>query len=201
MVQIAIYMRQRYANQVCKYKVIYLKSMQTFADVRNYCMSADFEIIQNRIVGAKRKNPIKPDAVYNNLHVSLLTNMLMKDGNKSVVYNKVVLPALQMIKDRKSEEPCQVLQDALDQARPSVELGRPFSGSHHQVPMNVKPARALSRGMKFIIHAATSIKGKKSTAEKLYEVLWDSANGRGAAVERKEGVHKAAAANNAFKAF
>ena len=55
--------------------------------------------------------------------------------------------------------------------------------------------------MKFIIQAASSIKGKKSTAEKLYEVLWDSANGRGAAVERKESVHKAAAANNAFKAF
>lgn len=164
-------------------------------------MSSDFELIQSRVVGAKRKNPIRPDAVYKNLHVSLLTNMLMKGGNKSVVYNKVVLPALQMIKDQKSEEPCQILQDALDQTRPSVELGRPFARSHHQVPMNVKPARALSRGMKFIIQAAGANKGRKSMAERLYEVLWDSANGRGPAVERKETVHKAAAANNAFKAF
>jgi ribosomal protein S7 len=165
-------------------------------------MSDDFAIIQSRVVGRisrRRKTNIKPDPVYNNLHVQYLTNILMKNGEKSIAYTKVVLPALQMLKDNHNEDPCQILATALMQVRPRVELRKLRVGSHHQVPVEVKPRRALSKSARFIVDAMASRKAGKRAAVRLYEVLWDSANSRGPAFNRKEEQHKSAEANNAFR--
>ncbi len=165
-------------------------------------MSDDFAIIQSRVVGRisrKHKTTIKPDPVYKNLHVQYLTNVLMKNGEKSIAYTKVVLPALRMIQENHNEDPCQVLATALMQVRPRVELRKLRAGSHHQVPMEVKPRRALSKSARFIVDAMSNRKSGKRAAVRLYEVLWDSANSRGSAFSRKEEQHKAAEANNAFR--
>lgn len=164
-------------------------------------MSDDFSLLRERKIGKRRKSDIAPDAVYGNLYVSKLINKLMKGGNKSVVYNRVVLPALALIKERHEEDPCQVLANAITQVRPSVELSRASPKSHYQVPVEIKPDRALSMAIRFIADAAR----KQAKTEQMYKVLCrvihDSANNRGAAIEKKNNLHSAAAANTAFKAF
>ena len=164
-------------------------------------MSAELLLIKKqKIVGRKRQYLLMPDPVYNSLDVSLLTNVLMKGGNKSVVYQRIVLPALSLIKSKHGEDPCDILSSAFAQARPALELRKLSATSHYQVPCEIKAHRSYSMSVRFIANAARKRSGKKM-CESLYQAIWDAANGRGDAVERKENMRRSAEANTAFKSF
>ena len=164
-------------------------------------MLDDFGVLLSRKVGRKTAIKLNPDPVYGNLYVSKLVNKVMRDGKKAIAYNHIVLPALANIKDKHGEDPCQVLADAINNVRPSVELARASARSHYSVPTPIKPARSLSMAFRFLVDAARKQSKTGRVSDVLYRVLYDAANNRGAAVERKNNLHSAAAANNAFKAF
>lgn len=148
-------------------------------------------------IGKKRRYKIEPDPVYSSKLVSILTNQLMPCGNKSTVYKKIVLPALRMIQEVHKEDPCSMLSAALSNARPSVSV---CSKAHYQVPVEIKAHTAFSMSVKFLVAAARTRKNQQMH-KSLCQEIWDAANGRGAAVERKENLHRTAAANNAYRSY
>jgi small subunit ribosomal protein S7 len=149
-----------------------------------------------RIVGKKRKYRIKEDPIFNNRYVTALTCVVMKDGKKSIAY-KIVVNALNKIKEKHNKDPCDVLYDAIVNAMPSVEL-KSSAGFHFAVPTDIKNQRSFSLSLRFIIKSA-----RKSTntqfENSLASMIWNTANGKSDAIALKDNMHATAAANNAFK--
>lgn len=163
----------------------------------------DLDILRTRRVGRKSsvRTVLKPDPIYKHLGVAMLTNAFMVGGNKSVVYKKVILPAMKIIQEKTGADPTTILESALEQVSPTVELGTSGSSSHNQIPVDIKPLRSLCMGKRFICLSVRSQQAKagKPTCEILASILIDSANGRGPAFERKEQLHRTAQAQTAFK--
>ena len=140
---------------------------------------------------------IPPDARYKNVIVSKLINRVMVCGKKSTA-EKIVYGALEAIEGRESKDPVTVLEQAVRNATPQLEVkSRRIGGATYQVPVEVRPARSLSLAIRWLIASATARPGK-SMAEKLAGELSDAAKGQGVTVKKRDDTHRMAEANRAF---
>ena len=143
------------------------------------------------------KREVRPDPLYNSVLVTKLTNSVMLDGKKGVA-QKVVYGAFEIIKDKTGKEPMEVYTQALENIMPSLETkSRRVSRSTYQVPMEVRPERRQTLGLRWLTTYARS-RGEKTMKERLAAEIMDAANNLGGAVKKREDTHKMAAAHKAF---
>lgn len=149
----------------------------------------------------KTKEEPQPDFIYNSVLANKFINRLMRDGKKSVA-QKVFYGALEEAKkNSKEENPVNLLETALKNASPAVEVrSRRIGGANYQVPREVRQERRTALGIRWLIEAARNKKGKPM-AKKLAEELILASKNEGAAVKKKENVHRMAEANKAFAHF
>lgn len=146
------------------------------------------------------KREIEPDVRYNSELVSKFVNRLMKGGKKSTA-TRVMYDAMDLMGERTNRPPLEVLEQAIQNVMPVVEVKpRRVGGSTYQIPVEVPSHRRLSLAMRWILMAARSRPGK-SMAEKLGSELMDAAQGTGATIKRKEDTHRMAEANRAFSHY
>ena len=132
----------------------------------------------------KKRAVIEPDLKYSNLLVAKLINKIMESGKKSIA-NKIVYGALEKAEKTLGKPAMDVLQQAFDNAAPSMELkSRRIGGANYQVPIEVKPERRTTLAIRWIINSARSAKGK-AMQEKLAEEIINAFNNTGGAVKKK----------------
>jgi small subunit ribosomal protein S7 len=143
------------------------------------------------------KRPVLPDSRYNNIYVSMIINRMMRGGKKSIAVS-LMYKTMEMIQDRAKRDAVEVLEQALRNAAPAVEVKpKRVGGSTYQVPMEVDPERGMSLAMRWILQSARS-RGGRNMSEKLASELLDAAAGQGAAIKKKDETHRMAEANRAF---
>ncbi|MCP5101702.1 MAG: 30S ribosomal protein S7 [Chloroflexi bacterium] len=146
------------------------------------------------------KRAVTPDLRYGSKQVTMFINRLMYDGKKSVA-QRVLYDSFDLIEQRAKRAPLEVFEQALQNAMPQIEVRpRRVGGSTYQVPTPVTSHRQMSLGMRWLLTAARS-RGGRSMAEKLAGEFMDAANNQGAAVKRRDDVHRMADANRAFSHF
>jgi small subunit ribosomal protein S7 len=137
------------------------------------------------------------DAKYNNTTLAELMNKMMYCGKKSLA-EKVIYGALDIIQEKEKNDPIAVLEQALKNSTPLLEVkARRVGGATYQVPVEVDAARGKSLAIRWLIKA-TRARGGKSTSEKFAAELIDASKGQGATVKKREDTHKMAEANRAF---
>ena len=138
--------------------------------------------------------------MYNSVLVTKLVNSIMLDGKKGVA-QKVVYGAFDIIKEKTGNEPLDVFTQARETIMPVLEVkSRRVGGANYQVPMEVRPARRQTLGLRWLT-AYSRARGERTMAERLAGELMDAANNTGAAVKKREDTHKMAEANKAFAHF
>ena len=143
------------------------------------------------------KKKLNPDPVYNSLSVSKFTNTIMLDGKKRVA-EKILYSALEILAKNSKEDPITMMDKALQNVSPSVEVkSRRVGGSNYQVPVEVNTKRKQSLAMRWILEAADK-RNEKTMKNKLAAELLDAYDNKGSAVKKREDVHKMAEANKAF---
>jgi len=146
------------------------------------------------------KKKMSPDAKYQSVIVARFINKIMKCGKKSTA-ERVVYGALQVVEQQESQAPVSVLEQAVKNATPLLEVkSRRIGGSTYQVPVEVRPDRGLSLAMRWLVNSARARTGK-SMAEKLAAELSGASKGQGATIKRREDIHRMAEANRAFAHF
>lgn len=149
---------------------------------------------------AYKRQKVAPDPRYNNVKVAKFINHIMERGKKSVA-QKVVYGAFNHIKDVMKTEPRQIFDTALKNVSPVLEVkSRRIGGANYQVPLEVLEPRKTTLGMRWLIDAARSGKGKPMHV-KLAEEIMAAYNNQGAAIKKKEDTHRMAEANRAFAHF
>ena len=147
-----------------------------------------------------KKRIINPDPVYNSYEIAKLINQVMMGGKKTIA-QKIVYGALDIVKEKTNREPREVFETALKNTSPILEVkAKRIGGATYQVPREVKGDRKLALALRWIIGTARAKKGVPM-AEKLAEEIINSANNTGAAVRKKEDMHRMAEANRAFAHF
>ena len=140
---------------------------------------------------------VLPDPLYNDVRVSKLINNVMLDGKKGLA-QKIVYEAFDSIKEKTGEQPIEVFNKALENVMPQLECkARRVGGANYQVPIDVRPERRLTLGLRWIVAYARS-RSEKTMKERLAAELMDAANGAGGAFKRKEEMHRMAESNKAF---
>jgi small subunit ribosomal protein S7 len=140
------------------------------------------------------------DVRYNSMPVSFFIHRIMKRGKKSVA-TRIMYNALDIIKEKTGKNPIEVLETALKNVGPQMEVRpRRVGGATYQVPMEVPSSRKMTLAMRWILDSATGRTGN-SYAEKLSAELIEASNNQGAAVRKREETHKMAEANRAFSHF
>ena len=138
--------------------------------------------------------------MYNSVLVTKLVNSIMLDGKKGVA-QKVVYGAFDTIKEKTGNEPLDVFTQALENIMPSLEVkARRVGGATYQVPMEVRPARRQTLGLRWLTNYARA-RGERTMAERLAGEIMDAANNTGSAVKKREDTHKMAESNKAFAHF
>ncbi|MEO0577006.1 MAG: 30S ribosomal protein S7 [Pseudomonadota bacterium] len=149
------------------------------------------------------KRSILPDPKYKSQLLAKFMNMVMNDGKKSVA-ERIIYGALDRISERGSiadEQSLEMLEQALENIKPAVEVkSRRVGGATYQVPVEVRPQRRQTLAMRWVIDAARK-RSEKTMAHRLAHELMDAAENRGAAVKKKEDVHRMAEANKAFSHY
>jgi small subunit ribosomal protein S7 len=146
------------------------------------------------------KHKVDPDPKYNNVKIAKFINHIMLDGKKSTAQS-IVYDAFDFINQKMDTEPRQVFEQALKNVSPTVEVkGRRVGGANYQVPMEVYEPRKTTLGMRWLITAARSKKGRPMH-QKLAEEIMEAYNEQGAAFKKKEDTHRMAEANKAFAHF
>ena len=146
------------------------------------------------------KRDIIPDPKFGDVILTKFMNSVMKDGKKSVA-ESVVYGALDQVVDRIKGEPVELLNKALENVRPMVEVkSRRVGGATYQVPVEVRPERRIALAMRWLVDAARK-RGEKSMDRRLAGEIMDAVENRGAAVKRREDVHRMAEANRAFSHY
>ncbi len=146
------------------------------------------------------KREILPDPIYNSVLVTKLVNSIMLDGKKGVA-QKVVYGAFEQIKEKTGKDPVEVFTQAMDNIMPNLEVkARRVGGANYQVPMEVRPARRTTLALRWLTTYSRA-RGERTMAERLAGEIMDAANNTGAAVKKREDMHKQAEANKAFAHF
>ncbi|MBO7424582.1 MAG: 30S ribosomal protein S7 [Clostridia bacterium] len=140
---------------------------------------------------------VLPDPLYNDVKVSKLINNIMLDGKKGVA-QKICYDAFDIIKERTGSEPLEVFYKALENVMPVLECkARRVGGANYQVPLEVRPARRQTLGLRWIVTYARQ-RSERTMKERLAAELIDASNETGGAFKKKEDMHKMADANRAF---
>jgi small subunit ribosomal protein S7 len=143
------------------------------------------------------KRDVLPDPMYNSKVVTKFINSIMEDGKKGVA-QKVCYAAFDIIREKTNKEPMEVFEEAMNNVMPLLEVkARRIGGATYQVPMEVRPERRQTLGIRWMLAAATK-RGEKYMRDRLAGELMDAANNTGAAVKKREDTHKMAEANKAF---
>jgi len=146
------------------------------------------------------KREIPPDAKYQSVIVARFINRIMKYGKKSTA-ERIVYGALEVVEQQESKASVDVLEQAVKNTTPLLEVkSRRIGGSTYQVPVEVRAERGLSLAMRWLINSARARTGK-SMVEKLAAELSGASKGQGAAIKRREDIHRMAEANRAFAHF
>jgi small subunit ribosomal protein S7 len=143
------------------------------------------------------RRTILPDPKFGSDKLAKFVNMVMKSGKKAVA-ERIVYGALDQIGGKRGADPMEVLERALENVRPMVEVkSRRVGGATYQVPVEVRPLRQQALAMRWIIESARA-RGEKSMPQRLAGELLEAAENRGNAVKKREDVHRMAEANKAF---
>ena len=143
------------------------------------------------------KRDVLPDPVYKNKVVTKLINNVMLDGKKGVA-QKIVYGAFDLVAEKTGKEALEVFDEAMNNIMPSLEVkARRIGGSTYQVPIEVRPDRRQALALRWLVLFSRK-RGEKTMKERLANELMDAANNTGAAVKRKEDLHKMADAKKAF---
>jgi small subunit ribosomal protein S7 len=138
-----------------------------------------------------------PDPVYRSVVVTQVVNKILQAGKRSIA-EKIVYDALADIEKRSGGDPVAVLKRAVENVRPALEVrSRRVGGATYQVPVEVRPRRATTLAIRWIVGYSRQ-RREKTMAERLANELLDASNSVGASVKRKEDVHKMAESNKAF---
>jgi small subunit ribosomal protein S7 len=143
------------------------------------------------------KRKVLPDPKYRDRMVSKFTNILMFGGKRSVA-ERILYGALDVIQERYKADSLDTFRKALDACKPKVEVkSRRVGGATYQVPVEVRQDRRVALAMRWLTDYSRD-RGEKTMVERLAAELMDAAQGRGAAVKKKDDVHRMAEANKAF---
>jgi small subunit ribosomal protein S7 len=147
--------------------------------------------------GPAPRRELLPDPIYRSVLVTQLVNKILSRGKRSLA-ERIVYDALDMVKDRAGSEPVAVLKRAVDNTKPQLEVkSRRVGGATYQVPVDVKPRRATTLSVRWLVGYSKQ-RREKTMSERLANELLDASNGLGAAVKRREDMHKMADSNRAF---
>ncbi|MBE3585266.1 MULTISPECIES: 30S ribosomal protein S7 [Desulfofundulus] len=147
--------------------------------------------------GAVAKRDVPPDPIYNSKVVTKLINQVMLKGKKSIA-ERICYRAFDIIREKTGRDPLEVFEQAMKNVMPVLEVkARRVGGANYQVPVEVRPERRQTLGIRWITQYARQRSGK-SMEEKLAAEIMDAANNTGGAVKKKEDTHKMAEANKAF---
>jgi small subunit ribosomal protein S7 len=151
-----------------------------------------------RRVVAKRE--VLPDPKFGNVTLAKFMNMVMVSGKKSVA-ERIVYGALDMVQEKTGNNPLEVFDEALEKIAPLVEVkSRRVGGATYQVPVEVRASRRQALAMRWLVEYSRG-RGEKSMAQRLAGELMDASQGKGAAVKKREDVHRMAEANKAFSHY
>ncbi|GHA97928.1 MULTISPECIES: 30S ribosomal protein S7 [Halomonadaceae] len=151
-----------------------------------------------RRVAAKRE--ILPDPKFGSERLAKFMNHLMISGKKSVA-ERIVYGALDRVAERGKDEPLDIFDKALEAIQPMVEVkSRRVGGATYQVPVEVRPSRRQALAMRWLVDAARN-RGEKTMVQRLAGEMLDASEGKGAAVKKREDVHRMAEANKAFSHY
>ena len=146
------------------------------------------------------KKNVVPDPKFNSTIIPKLINNIMYDGKRGVA-SKIVYDAIEKIKTKTKEEPINIFNEAINNIKPTVEVrSRRVGGATYQVPMEVRPKRAQTLAMKWIVDSALK-RNEKTMRERVANEIFDAFNNKGNAVKKREETHKMAEANRAFSHF
>ena len=147
--------------------------------------------------GHTQKRDVLADPLYNNKVVTKLVNNIMLDGKKGVA-QKIVYGAFNRLTEKTGKDAVEVFEEAMNNIMPVLEVkAKRIGGATYQVPIEVKPERRQALALRWITMFSRK-RGEKTQEERLANELMDAANNTGAAVKRKEDMHKMAEANKAF---
>jgi small subunit ribosomal protein S7 len=143
------------------------------------------------------KRDVLPDPIYGSKVVTKLINNIMEDGKRGVA-QKICYGAFEIMKEKTGKEPLEVFETAMNNVMPVLEVkARRIGGATYQVPIEVRPERRQTLGLRWLLDAARK-RGEKYMREQLAYELLDAANNTGTAVKKREDTHKMAEANKAF---
>jgi small subunit ribosomal protein S7 len=147
--------------------------------------------------GPAPRHPVVPDPVYNSPLVTQLVNKILIGGKRQLA-ERIVYGALEGCREKSGTDPVVTLKRAMDNVKPTLEVrSRRVGGATYQVPVEVRPARATTLGLRWLV-TYSKARREKTMIERLQNELLDASNGLGAAVKRREDTHKMAESNKAF---
>jgi small subunit ribosomal protein S7 len=140
---------------------------------------------------------VNPDPIYQSVLVTQVINKVLLKGKKAVA-RKIVYDALDLVQKRSNDDPAVVLKRAIDNLRPQLEVrSRRVGGSSYQVPVEVRPRRQTTLAVRWLVDFARK-RRERTMTERLANEILDASNNAGAAVKRREDIHKMAESNKAF---
>ncbi len=147
--------------------------------------------------GSIAKRDVLPDPLYNSKLVTRLINNIMLDGKKGVA-QKIVYDAFDILREKTDKEPLEVFEQAMENIMPLLEVkARRVGGATYQVPMEVRPDRRQTLGLRWLTAYSRS-RSERTMKERLAAEILDAINGNGGAAKKREDTHKMAEANRAF---
>ena len=150
--------------------------------------------------GSIPKRDVLPDPVYNSKVVTRLINNVMYDGKKGVA-QKIVYDAFEIIGAKTGKNPLEVFEAAMENIMPQLEVkARRVGGSTYQVPIEVRPDRRQTLGLRWLTKYAR-LRNERTMKERLANEIMDAVNGNGGAAKKREDTHKMAESNKAFAHF
>ena len=143
------------------------------------------------------KREILPDPKFGSVELAKFMNVVMLSGKKAVA-ERIVYGALDQIQAKTGKEPIEVFNTAINNVKPMVEVkSRRVGGANYQVPVEVRPDRRTTLGLRWLVNYAR-LRGEKTMEERLANEILDASNNTGASVKKREEMHKMAEANKAF---
>lgn len=146
------------------------------------------------------KRDVLPDPKFGNIKLAKFMNHVMVSGKKAVA-ERIIYGALDIVQQRLNKDPLEAFDTALDNIAPMVEVkSRRVGGATYQVPVEVRPSRRMALAMRWLVDYSRN-RGEKSMRQRLAGEILDAAEGKGAAVKKREDVHRMAEANKAFSHY
>ena len=147
--------------------------------------------------GPAPRRELLPDPVFRSVVVTQVVNKVLSRGKRGLA-ERIVYEALEIVREKTASDPVATLKRALDNTRPELEVrSRRVGGATYQVPVEVKPRRATTLSIRWLVGYARQ-RRERTMAERLAAEIMDAANGLGAAVKRREDLYKMAESNRAF---